>query len=712
MFKKVSIFWIIIIALLITSALPLGVMAVRAVQTTESGVESEQRNQLLARVRAHASSIDQQFQTFQIATEIAAAQAREILITGAPTIDEAEVERRLAIYQREGPDEIAGRERQQLPDADLIIYDEGENRYELGVYGLDNWYNTVYLAANPGSNRRSNVFLNNRTPLTPEIAYQIAATEDLNPVFDAIAQNNAGTQWVYITTAEGMMRLYPWAGNYKYPVNWEPQTISFYTVAAPENNPSRGAIWTAPYNDFARAGVMVTNSVPIYDGDRLVAVMSHDFVIRDLLEQVLGFRVGEQGFAFLIDSQGNIVAHPHFNVEDTPLGEELSIQLAEQDPGMAPVVTEMLAGQQGIATYRDPDGADWLVTYAVIPTTSWHLGLMQPRSEIIQPATDIRNNLVPITLGLVVVVLLMSFVLARGIARPVGQLTSTAEAIAANVDDPARAENAEKGLRSVSGTSEITRLVTVFGEMVVALRRRMNELDSIYAIGQTVTSNVDYDQTLQAVLSAVRQVVQYDAAEIAIVQGDDLVVQAWRGSDQFRNTTGRTQKIGHGVMGVVASSKAPVFMPFIHSVEDVQRALNQPDFDGKLIIESGLKSLLGIPLLMGDRLLGVLMLVHMKPGHFTEDDRRQLIKLSAQASVAISNATQVRQRESVLKKQIRELQIEIDEAKKSRQVSEIVESDFFRDLQQKAESMRNRTKGASPAPQPSGPSSRPASGGE
>jgi len=50
----------------------------------------------------------------------------------------------------------------------------------------------------------------------------------------------------------------------------------------------------------------------------------------------------------------------------------------------------------------------------------------------------------------------------------------------------------------------------------------------------------------------------------------------------------------------------------------------------------------------------------------------------------------VRQREQSLRRQVEELQIMIDESKRDSQVREIVESDFFQDLQAKARSMRKR----------------------
>lgn len=47
-------------------------------------------------------------------------------------------------------------------------------------------------------------------------------------------------------------------------------------------------------------------------------------------------------------------------------------------------------------------------------------------------------------------------------------------------------------------------------------------------------------------------------------------------------------------------------------------------------------------------------------------------------------------REQALRRQVQELKIEIDESKRSHQVSEIVETDFFKDLQARANNMRVR----------------------
>jgi DNA-binding response OmpR family regulator len=58
------------------------------------------------------------------------------------------------------------------------------------------------------------------------------------------------------------------------------------------------------------------------------------------------------------------------------------------------------------------------------------------------------------------------------------------------------------------------------------------------------------------------------------------------------------------------------------------------------------------------------------------------------ARVFQSMAREVYAREQRLKQQVQELRIEVDEAKKARQVAEITETDYFRELRQKAHKLR------------------------
>lgn len=86
-------------------------------------------------------------------------------------------------------------------------------------------------------------------------------------------------------------------------------------------------------------------------------------------------------------------------------------------------------------------------------------------------------------------------------------------------------------------------------------------------------------------------------------------------------------------------------------------------------------------------------------GEYTDDlDLFQQSKMpdeiSTLAEVFALMVSKVKQREESLKQQVTELKIEIDEVKRKKQVSEIVDSDFFHDLQTKARRLRNRVPNA------------------
>lgn len=69
---------------------------------------------------------------------------------------------------------------------------------------------------------------------------------------------------------------------------------------------------------------------------------------------------------------------------------------------------------------------------------------------------------------------------------------------------------------------------------------------------------------------------------------------------------------------------------------------------------------------------------------------RRTDELGQLARVFQEMAEQIKLREQRLKKQVQELKIEIDEAKLKKQVNDIVETDFFRDLASNAQALRQR----------------------
>lgn len=300
-----------------------------------------------------------------------------------------------------------------------------------------------------------------------------------------------------------------------------------------------------------------------------------------------------------------------------------------------------------------------------------------------------------LTVGFVALVVIgggVTVLLLQAVGRPISQLSSATQALetALNTDTALQTNSMpQTGL-----VQEVTVLGKNLQEAMGTFQKRLTELNSMHAISQTITSStLDYSKTVQSVLEAVQRVVDYDAAEVSVLQGNTLTVQAWWGKDGFKDTTGREYRIGKGPTGTIAATKEPLFLPVVQATEDLQRTIGYASVETEFISKSTklvISSFLGIPLLIGDRLVGTLTLVHHEAGYFTENDKRQLNKLAEIASIAIDNALQVREREEALQNQIRELRIEIDRAKLASQVNEVVQTDYFQHLQANASKMRER----------------------
>jgi len=90
--------------------------------------------------------------------------------------------------------------------------------------------------------------------------------------------------------------------------------------------------------------------------------------------------------------------------------------------------------------------------------------------------------------------------------------------------------------------------------------------------------------------------------------------------------------------------------------------------------------------------LGVLELLNAKDpesGAPVAFDANLQQMMESYSSLAVA-ALEAYIREQSLRQEIQQLRIEIDEAKRQQQVSEIVDTDFFQDLQVRARAMRGR----------------------
>jgi len=179
------------------------------------------------------------------------------------------------------------------------------------------------------------------------------------------------------------------------------------------------------------------------------------------------------------------------------------------------------------------------------------------------------------------------------------------------------------------------------------LARKSNEVRIIQQISSEITSTLDLDRILETILSAMDRVLEFQHAMILLKDqsADKLTVTAGRGYDH--TTVGAEVAFGHGVVGVVAERKKMMrvgnigaSVRYLMAVRANLKEADQPDLSdtAKLPSLANVQSQLAMPLLVKDRLIGVLVVESLKPNAFDELDEVLLTIVANQAATAIDNA--------------------------------------------------------------------------
>ena len=164
----------------------------------------------------------------------------------------------------------------------------------------------------------------------------------------------------------------------------------------------------------------------------------------------------------------------------------------------------------------------------------------------------------------------------------------------------------------------------------VTLRKQDEKrLAALQKVTDVALAHLSLDELLPESLSRIREALNVDTVAILLlrIEGDELVAWGAQGL-QEEVEAGVRIPVGRGFAGRVLAQGQPII------IEDVSQA----DVYNPLLREKGIKSLLGVPLFVEGRAIGVLHVGTLEFAHFTDDDV-QLLQLAAdRIALAIENA--------------------------------------------------------------------------
>lgn len=159
------------------------------------------------------------------------------------------------------------------------------------------------------------------------------------------------------------------------------------------------------------------------------------------------------------------------------------------------------------------------------------------------------------------------------------------------------------------------------------LRREAKEKATLAEVGKRISSSLDLQEVLHAIVEAVREVVPCDHAAVFLLDQDkgELRYAVYQGIAEQVPSDFRL-KVGQGLVGWVAITGQPVL---IKDVRNDSRYLR---------FYEDSRSELDVPIKRGDRVLGVISLESRRRGAFDQHHLELLQAFAGQAAVAIENA--------------------------------------------------------------------------
>jgi two-component sensor histidine kinase len=165
-----------------------------------------------------------------------------------------------------------------------------------------------------------------------------------------------------------------------------------------------------------------------------------------------------------------------------------------------------------------------------------------------------------------------------------------------------------------------------------ALQQRNRELELLNHVGRVFGSTLDLDRILTTVLEETRQTLNATACSVWLTDPDTLELVCRQATGPYKEKVrGWRLAPGEGIASWVASTGESL------NVSDVRT--NGRHFKG-VDHQTGLdlRSILSIPLLLRDEVIGVLQIADSEVGRFDDTDMALLEPLAATAATAIENA--------------------------------------------------------------------------
>jgi methyl-accepting chemotaxis protein len=267
--------------------------------------------------------------------------------------------------------------------------------------------------------------------------------------------------------------------------------------------------WSDVLASKATGNPITVYALPVMENGNVTGIVASIVSFNEVSKVAFETRVGETGYAYMIDNQGVLISH----IDTSKVLKENLMDT--QSDELKEMVVKMVAGESGLGTYTY-EGITKLNLYR--PFKGWSVSVNIPESEYLAATLALRNILLSVAFGFIVVAVIGGTILSSKLVKPIADAKDAMEVVATG--------DLEVAL-NVNRQDEIGDLSRSFNSMILEMKNQASLIADIekgnFDSEISIRSDKDIvNQRLVSMKSYIQQIVVDIKDIISHIQNGDL----------------------------------------------------------------------------------------------------------------------------------------------------------------------------------------------